>query len=1067
MSQGVGKIFIERKKKRKERKRVMKTKQLIKYDFPAGIIDVWEEAGIEKLLPIQSMAIRNYDLFGPKNLVVSAPTSSGKTFVGEMAAVKNAADKKKAFYLVPLKALAEEKYRDFGRKYNRFGYKTVISTRDHRGYDYDIDSGNFSIAIVVYEKFQQMITRNPGLLNSIGLIVVDELQMLSDETRGPNLEVLMTKLRMLQNGFKILGLSAVLKNCEVIPQWLNADFLEFYQRPVELRRGVIYKGMYEYETFNTCESGTEKMHDIPQGNELDIMKANVLHLAKRREQCLVFVKDKSSTRSVAAAFALQAVLPPAQKAIRELMHIEDTSSNRLLLKCLKHGIAFHNADMNLEERETIERHFRAGNIGVLCSTTTLAMGVNLPVRNVFIEPKKWQTNSINGRPVPVPIDKSDFENMAGRAGRLSHEKEFGRAFLIAANEADSHSYKHMYIEGEIDGFKTHLLKDDLATIILNLVSSDICRDADAVRDFITNTLSWSIGDRNWRFPDDKLDERIAVEIRKCLKYGLLEQTPKGLTASKSGRVCANKGISVDSAITIVSWFDAVNGRNVDNIEILYIAARTEDAGDYYMNMSTQEYHHAGYHLMLDKLLDRHARELFSRELYEPIHRDYPDVKAMKVALVMNEWINETPTVEIESRYNVSSGAIQRVSGGMSWIVDAIAGMAFVMDMGEILAAQLEQVSTRLLNGVGPEGIWLAGLNVKGLTRAIISKLEEAHIIGGDAFSDMPHEELEKLIPGWLIKRIRQRVKEREVSGTLQGDFVEAGLTGAAISRASGSINPQGACIGRAGGKIGSKSNDRFDSGTLSSMLQPPPADSPVIKVESIRDIPGIVKRISKTDTTVLITGETGVGKEFLARQIFTQSGHSTVFKAYNCSGKNELIESELFGYKKGAFTGADRDTVGLIEKAKGGTLFLDEIGEMPMNAQAKLLRFLQNKSIRPVGSDAEIQIDVRIIAATNEDLREAIQNGRFREDLFHRLNVFPLHILPLRDRKSEIPVLGNMFLKKELGENFRNKKRIPVKVYEQLKEYDWPGNVRELKNAIKRAIALSKGRDLCYADIVG
>jgi len=469
----------------------MNTSDLIRYGISSTIIEVWEKSGLKSLLPVQAMAVRKYGLFGPDNLIVSAPTSSGKTFIGEMAAVKNALEGKKGFYCVPLKALAEEKYHEFKRKYEQYGIRVAVSTRDRREYDERINAGEFGIAVVIYEKLQQLLTQNFGLLDEIGIVVIDELQMLADDTRGAELELLLTKLKLFKGNFKILGLSAVMKNCQIVPEWLNAKFLEYFQRPVELRRGILYKGVFHYETFNTGETGEEKLVSPDESDSTDSLTANVMRFAEIGEQSIVFLKDKGSTRTVAATFAVKSKLPPAETAIEELAHLEDTSSKHQLVDCLKKGVAFHNADMNIEEREVVERHFRAGAIRVLCSTSTLAMGVNLPARNVFLETQKWHTNKRFNRPYNSPITKAEFENMGGRAGRFSLETEFGRAIVVAASEFEFASNKQRYIESEIEELETHLLDSDLGTLVLNIVASGICKTAGAVRQFIRNSLNES------------------------------------------------------------------------------------------------------------------------------------------------------------------------------------------------------------------------------------------------------------------------------------------------------------------------------------------------------------------------------------------------------------------------------------------------------------------------------------------------------------------------------------------------------------------------------------------------
>lgn len=218
----------------------------------------------------------------------------------------------------------------------------------------------------------------------------------------------------------------------------------------------------------------------------------------------------------------------------------------------------------------------------------------------------------------------------------------------------------------------------------------------------------------------------------------------------------------------------------------------------------------------------------------------------------------------------------------------------------------------------------------------------------------------------------------------------------------------------------------------------------------------MVRRTAPTESTVLITGESGTGKELVARAIHTYSlRQDKEFITVDCSALVEtLLESELFGHVKGSFTGATHTKYGSFELANGGTFFFDEIGNLGLDIQAKLLRVIQEKEIRPVGGERTIKVDVRIIAATNQDLKGAIAAKTFREDLYYRLNVVPIHISPLRQRKEDIPLLVNHFVKK-----FNKKRKVPIVAIEPetiklLTSYDWPGNVRELENAIERALIL-------------
>lgn len=228
------------------------------------------------------------------------------------------------------------------------------------------------------------------------------------------------------------------------------------------------------------------------------------------------------------------------------------------------------------------------------------------------------------------------------------------------------------------------------------------------------------------------------------------------------------------------------------------------------------------------------------------------------------------------------------------------------------------------------------------------------------------------------------------------------------------------------------------------------------KSKAIKDLFEMVDRVAKTKTNILVTGESGTGKELVARAIhYSGILKEKPFIAVNCGAIPEtLIESELFGHKKGSFTGAVSDKDGLFQVASGGTIFLDEVGELPMTMQVKLLRVLQDRTLRPVGGTENLKVDVRVISATNRDLDAEVAAGRFREDLFYRLNVIHIKTPPLRTRKDDIPLLIDFFLKKFSLSMGKNITRIAADAMNALMHYDYPGNVRELENIIERAIAL-------------
>ncbi len=256
---------------------------------------------------------------------------------------------------------------------------------------------------------------------------------------------------------------------------------------------------------------------------------------------------------------------------------------------------------------------------------------------------------------------------------------------------------------------------------------------------------------------------------------------------------------------------------------------------------------------------------------------------------------------------------------------------------------------------------------------------------------------------------------------------------------------------------------------VASAIRHFPAEQPAHEREMIgagqglQDVFSAIQMVAGTDSSVLIHGETGTGKELIASALHERSlRRRGPFVKLNCAAMPAgLIESELFGHERGAFTGAVTQTTGRFQLAHQGTLFLDEIGELPLELQPKLLRVLQEKEFERLGSTRTIRADVRVIAATNRDLGRMVEEGRFRADLYYRLSVFPIALPPLRERRQDVPLLARHFARRFSERMDKDCSRIPDDVMSALVVYDWPGNVRELQNVIERAVILSTGPDLC------
>jgi len=244
-------------------------------------------------------------------------------------------------------------------------------------------------------------------------------------------------------------------------------------------------------------------------------------------------------------------------------------------------------------------------------------------------------------------------------------------------------------------------------------------------------------------------------------------------------------------------------------------------------------------------------------------------------------------------------------------------------------------------------------------------------------------------------------------------------------------------------------------------------DEIIGKSDAMQEIFELIPRVSQTDSTVLITGESGTGKELIAQAVHGNSPRCYMpFIAVNCGAlPDALLESELFGYERGAFTGAEHTKKGRFELADGGTLFLDEIGDISLKTQVDLLRVLQQKEFRRLGGEETIKVDVRILAATNRDLERAIKEKQFREDLYYRLNVIAIHVPPLRERKEDIPLLVDVFIRRNCLEMNKEPVKIASSALKLLMDYDWPGNVRELENVIERALVIGKAKEIVTEDL--
>lgn len=759
----------------------MRIESLEAFGVDEKIVDLWKKAGHERLLPIQQLAVKKGKVLDGKNAVVFSPTSSGKTFVGEMAAVRAARRNHRAIYLVPQKALAEEKFHEFTRKYGSFGIRVVVSTRDRKEYDRDIFRGKFHIAIIVYEKMQAFLVANPAMLRNVGLVVVDELQMIGDPTRGPGLEILLTKILLAQDKPQIIGLSAVLGNAKALADWMGGELCEDRSRPVELRKGVLHEGIFHYIEHNSGRRGEEKFDFRLGGDPAETLVSVVRALAKRGEPCLVFCKSKQDAVEAARRIAEGLTVKPAGTVLEELAGLEDSEGKDLLAQLLEHGVAYHNADLDWDQRDVIERGFRKNEIMVVCATTTLAVGINLPAKNVFIDPHRWEHDR-TGRWVTIPISQAEYENTSGRAGRLGLEESFGRAVIVAPSEFDKGTYLDAYVSGELKSIEPALAGVPLGQHVLSLVASKICRDEREIADILlasyTGTLCWRGNGK-----EEGFNEKLQNSLEQCVQGGLIERQTKGLVATRLGKLAAAKGITVDTAVAMARYItDRTEvAADLDPLEILWALSETEDGEGIYFGLSSKESWSGEYFEILAQTvsaLPKLCRQRMTPAL-DSFAASYDEVKRAKKALLLYDWVMGEPTRTIEKRFHCYSGSMYALSGEFAWLAETLAAMAKISGWPEKAVENAASLSQRLLYGVLPEGVALASLRVPGLGRGRVTALVGAGLEKLESIMETPHEKLEKLITKPLARALRLRAAEilKVAEGTGEKDASFDEVTG--------------------------------------------------------------------------------------------------------------------------------------------------------------------------------------------------------------------------------------------------------------------------------------------------
>ncbi|MEA2031803.1 MAG: DEAD/DEAH box helicase [candidate division Zixibacteria bacterium] len=735
---------------------------LQEWGIPSQIIDIWKKRQGTRLLPVQSKAVRKglLNMHGrdlsrtSKRTLISAPTASGKSFCAEMAMVQALTSRKKTVMLFPLKSLVEQKYRTLEKTYGPLGVKCLIATGDHPENDGPFARGEYQIAVAIYEKFDLLLTANLDALGNLGLIVVDEIQTIAEPGRGAILERLLTKVISSVYNPSFVGLSAVIGDSNTaagrLADWLGATLIEENTRPVDLLRGVAAEGSFRYRSYNDGMDGNESFEAPIAGEEP--FECFVNQLRKEPVSTLVFLKSRRETIEYAFKLASAVNWQSATQAVEQLRAEESSFLVRTLSQTLSRGVGFHSADLSPRQRTIIEESFIRNEIKVLFSTTTLAMGVDLPAERVFLETVKYANGAYDGGPMLVPISRTEFNNITGRAGRLGFTGDGpGRAVVLADSEFNRDVLWENYITPEMSepiysAFDSIPLED----WTLNMIVTGLASNNTDLSSLFENTLYYAIEFEN--NTSNSIDEYIAqspdfeTALQRLQHTKLIRtESDNHIIVTLRGKTTALTGLSVSQA----NFFLQKLNHHIPESSIGWIALALSAPG-WTLPAGILTWLERSGNIPLKMLYQRYDHLLNAVEplIGNSVRREPLSISVaarLKGMLVLYEWTRMMPVQRLEEQFQIHLGQIMSLGGQAAHLVTALSRLAATGDNEIYPENEFENLIFSLHHGLSPNLRGLHNHFADILARSDFVALKEANIISMEDILDSPHNKLEQII----------------------------------------------------------------------------------------------------------------------------------------------------------------------------------------------------------------------------------------------------------------------------------------------------------------------------------
>lgn len=671
---------------------------LTQYAFPQTVIDILTASGITTLYPPQVEAIRR-GVLDKKNVVLSVPTAAGKTLIAELCMLKSILqDGGKALYIAPLKALASEKYHDFKKKYEPLGIKIGIATGDLDSPSKYLD--RYQILIATAEKVDSILRSKAGwLINSLSVVVLDEIHFINDESRGPTLEVLIARIKQLKPTIQILALSATISNADEIAEWLDAKLALSHWRPIPLKEGVYYNERIRFDN--------DSIRLVKEDCDEDLNKLTMDTL-RGAGQVLVFVNSRRSAQAAARELCscVHTLLKDEEKKIlNDLANeiSEDHAATKVckkLAEIVKCGCAFHHAGLTPKQRHLIEDHFKKNIIKVICSTPTLAAGVNLPARRAIIRDCKRYASGLGS----VYISTAEYKQCAGRAGRPQYD-DYGEAVLMAKSLSEQNTLFERFILAHPEPVTSKLGSEAALRIhVLSSIAAGYVHDLNSMFDFLNHTFL------SYQRQGSHLVELVGDIFEFLHKNGFIDKSGFKYFTTPFGATTSRLYIDPMTSLTLREGLTKIrNGKSFSTYGLLHMLTCCPDSE--LLSVGKSDYEE------LESFSQKIEDELILTPNDLPQLSDvYTFYATLKTMWLWSRWIDEDREESMCDDFNIGPGDIYRHVESAGWLLHAAGQIAELLHYKK-MTFDLEALRLRIRYGIKEELLELASLEGVGRIRA--------------------------------------------------------------------------------------------------------------------------------------------------------------------------------------------------------------------------------------------------------------------------------------------------------------------------------------------------------------